>query len=147
MQIKHILLAIIISVGSLFAYNSDSKAYKGDLDAKHAYEMMQESSNMVFIDVRTKKEFNDHHAKNAISIPIFMAKNGKRALNPNFVQEVKKAINNKLDQKVILICRSGSRSKYAANLLAQNGFSNVYNILNGTDAPDGWSDSNLPIEK
>ncbi len=146
MKIKYILLIFVLFLITLFAYNSNITKYKDDISAKDAYEMMQKE-DIVFIDVRTKKEFYNHHAKGAISIPIFLDKDGKRVFNENFIKNVKTLTNNQLDKKIILICRSGSRSKYAANLLAQNGFSNVYNILNGTDASGGWSSLNLPMIK
>ncbi|BCD68020.1 thiosulfate sulfurtransferase [Nitratiruptor sp. YY09-18] len=51
--------------------------------------------------------------------------------NKNFLEDVKK-IRHKLGNKPILvICRIGGRSKYAANLLAKNGMREVYNVDGG----------------
>ena len=60
---------------------------------------------------------------------------------------------------ILAMCRSGGRSAIAANLLAQAGFTNVYNVVDGMEGdavkdPDslflgqrlvnGWKNSGLP---
>jgi len=45
------------------------------------------------------------------------------------------------DQQVIVVCRSGGRSKRAQALLQSKGFDNVANMLGGMNA---WSEKNLP---
>jgi rhodanese-related sulfurtransferase len=56
--------------------------------------------------------------------------NEKETLNKNFVNEVMKAMKANSVSKVILICRSGPRSKAAANLLAKEGIE-AYNLEGG----------------
>lgn len=54
--------------------------------------------------------------------------------NKNFVQDVKKALHAKglnKDSKIVLMCRSGSRSAYAANKLYKAGYKNVYTVVDG----------------
>ena len=117
--------------------------YKMDINSTQAYKMQQKDS--IIIDVRTKREFQTLRAKDSINIPLFFEKKGQRVFNQQFLQEIYLSVNKKLNKKIILICRSGSRTKLAANLLAHNGFSDVYNIKNGF-AYD-WTKVNLPIEK
>jgi rhodanese-related sulfurtransferase len=47
---------------------------------------------------------------------------------------------------VVLICRSGSRSALAANLLTEAGFAQVYSVADGFEGSgaDGWKKSGLP---
>ena len=139
-----IFLSLLLTTVLTFAYNANSKLYKGDLDANSAYKMIQKEANILFIDVRTKREYSANHAKGSLLIPVFFEKNGKRVFNEEFVKQIKKAVKDKLDKKIVLICRSGSRSRYASNLLAKEGFSSVYNVLSGMDARGGWRESNLP---
>lgn len=88
-----------------------------------------EKENAQFIDVRTTEEYAAGHAKHTINIPL------------NELPSKLDLIDR--DNPVYLICRSGNRSKKAAKILAENGFSHAINISGGTDA---WSAANLPME-
>ena len=46
---------------------------------------------------------------------------------------------------LLLICRSGVRSHYAAEILAEAGFTRVYNVLDGFEK--GWRPAGLPWVK
>lgn len=142
---KKLLLTFILTCVVLFAQEDLTKAslYKADINSQTAYEMQQKGA--ILIDVRTKREFEFSHPKDAINIPIFYEKFGQRVLNENFIEQIDYALQGNHDKEVILICRSGSRTKFAANILANDGFSNVYNIQQGF-AYD-WSKTNLPVEK
>jgi hypothetical protein len=78
-------------------------------------------------------------------------------MNPDFAQLVTQRFST--DDKILVTCRSGGRGAMAVNLLAQAGFKNAYNILDGmegsrVDDPDsvfigmrrknGWQMSGLP---
>jgi len=145
---KKIVLILIVYISVLFAntqinYNT-AKLYKEDISSKIAYEMQQKGA--LLIDVRTKEEFKESRAKNSINIPIFKDQNGgKRVFNKTFLNEVYQASNKNLNKKILLICRSGSRTKVASNILAQQGFENIYNIQYGFQYD--WLKVGLPIEK
>ncbi len=140
-----IIFSLLLLSTTLFSQNNFQKEmiYKADIDSKTAYKMQQKGT--LIIDVRTKKEFQNLRAKGSINIPIFFEKMGKRVFNQNFLNEVYLALNKNLDKQVILICRSGSRTKLASNLLVYQGFKNVYNIKNGFQYD--WKKINLPTEK
>jgi rhodanese-related sulfurtransferase len=68
----------------------------------------------------------------------------------------------KLDDTIMVMCRSGGRSAIAANMLAKAGFKNVYNIIDGMEGDangdsesvaqaqplkDGWKNSGCPWTK
>lgn len=120
-----------------------AKIYKEDISSNTAYTMQQDGG--LLIDVRTKAEFNELRPKNSINIPIFNAKNGQRVFNKTFLNEIYEASNKNLNKKIILICRSGSRTKVASNLLAEQGFTNIYNVKTGFTYD--WLRSKLPTEK
>ncbi|AXH15367.1 rhodanese-like domain-containing protein [Malaciobacter mytili] len=141
---KKILLSIMIMFSTIFAVDfSQDTLYKADIDSQTAYNLQQKGA--ILIDVRTKREFEFAHPKDAINIPIFYEKFGQRVLNKDFVEQVDYLVKSNMEKEIILICRSGSRTKFAANILGQEGFSNIYNIKNGF-AYD-WSKTQLPISK
>ncbi|MGD9968997.1 MAG: rhodanese-like domain-containing protein [Sulfuricurvum sp.] len=67
----------------------------------------------------------------------------KEVFNKNFVSDVMKAMKLRNVDSVILVCRSGPRSKAAANLLAKEGIK-AYNLDNGFMF--GWKESKLPYD-
>ncbi|MAD43292.1 MAG: sulfurtransferase [Arcobacter sp.] len=144
---KKILFILIFISTALFANSKidyrTAKIYKDDISSKMAFSMQQEGA--LLIDVRTKPEFNHLRSKGSINIPIFYAKNGQRVFNRNFLNEIYQVSNKNINRKIILICRSGSRTKLASNLLAEQGFSNVYNVTQGFQYD--WIKEKLPTEK
>ncbi|WP_121626555.1 rhodanese-like domain-containing protein [Poseidonibacter antarcticus] len=142
-----ILFIFMIFVSVIFAdtqinYNT-AKLYKEDISSSTAYKMQQKGA--LLIDVRTKVEFEESRAKNSINIPIFKDQNGKRVFNKAFLNEVYQASNRNLNKKILLICRSGSRTKVASNILAQQGFKDIYNIQYGFQYD--WLKVGLPTQR
>jgi rhodanese-related sulfurtransferase len=80
------------------------------IDAKQAIVLLSDDNNMTLLDVRTKIEYEEKHLKNAINIPV-------QALSSslNRLQEAK-------NKRIIVYCRSGSRSIKASRILEKNGF-------------------------
>jgi len=144
---KRLIVIFAFILGSTFANAqvnfNNAKLYKDDIDSKTAYKMQQDGT--LLIDVRTKREFNTSRAKGSINIPIFYEKAGRRDINRNFLVEIAKTLKGDRTKKVILICRSGSRTKFASNILAYNKFKNVYNIKNGFIYD--WIKTDLPVTK
>ncbi|WP_122892847.1 rhodanese-like domain-containing protein [Arcobacter peruensis] len=138
----YLILALSTFLNAQINYNT-AKLYKDDISAKQAYKMQEDGA--LLIDVRTKAEFKELRAVNSINIPIFYAKNGKRAFNKSFLREIYQASNKNLSKKIILICRSGSRTKLASNLLAEQGFNDIYNVKYGFKFD--WLKAKLPTQK
>ncbi len=137
---KNILVLILLISSFAFADNTE---YKADITAREAYEMQKRG--VVLIDVRTKKEYDFMRPTNAILIESYFEIEGQRVFNQNFVSQVEDLVKMDLSKEIILICRSGSRTKEVANILAKNGFSNVYNVKNGFVYD--WVKANLPTQK
>ena len=84
----------------------------------------------------------------------------KKVPNSNFTVAIKEALDAKglnHADKIVLMCRSGSRSAKAANLLHQAGYENVYSVVEGFEGDkakegkfkgqrvvNGWKNSDLP---
>ncbi len=80
------------------------------INAKQAIVLLSDDSNITLLDVRTVREYEDKHLKNAINIPV-----QKLDSSLNRLEKVK-------DQRIIVYCRSGSRSIKASRILEKNGF-------------------------
>lgn len=125
---------------------------------KQAFEYMQASGDKtLFIDVRTRSEvsflgmptvadanvpymeLNEWYAWNA------KKKNFKMEVNSSFSNEIESRLRSKgltKNDAVILICRSGSRSSKAADLLAGLGYTKVYSIPEGYEGDKAKSGTN-----
>ena len=99
--------------------DSNSKTNKSvpkRISAKQAKTMMEEAAPYILLDVRTEAEFQEGHIKGAILIPDYELSS--------------RAKNELLDKNgvILVYCRSGNRSRGAANLLAGMGYTNVYDF-------------------
>ncbi len=69
---------------------------------------------------------------------------------PDFVEAVRKAVENDPDRPVAVICKSGVRSARAARALAEAGFTHIINVGDGMSGNDkvgpGWLASGLPTK-
>ncbi|WP_255108618.1 rhodanese-like domain-containing protein [Synechococcus sp. RedBA-s] len=109
--------------------------------AAQAYDMWKAAPERVkVIDVRTPEEYAFvGHPEMALNVPYafvtYQRKNGRTTygpkLNPVFVAEVERIA--KPTDTIFLTCRSGERAAKAINLLADAGFKNVYNIIDGVE--------------
>lgn len=80
---------------------------------------MQDSSQMLLLDVRTKEEFEEGHLSGALNMDF---------LSEGFRLQVEQLPK---DQPVFIYCRSGNRSAKAANLLREAGFQQIYDLKGG----------------
>lgn len=105
-----------------------------EISPAEALQMLEKDPSAKLVDVRTIAEFSDIHAKNAVHVPL--DKISKQALTDAGIPAQ--------DTPLLLICKSGGRSSQACQLLATQGFSNLYNVSGGTTA---WVHENLPSIK
>ncbi len=90
---------------------------------------MIESENSVLIDVRTPKEWHQTGIVEG-SIPIMFFDEKRRPRVQEWMSQAAPYIAPERD--LILICRSGNRSKIIANyLIQQHGYTRVYNVKAG----------------
>jgi rhodanese-related sulfurtransferase len=138
--------------------------------AKEAYAKWQATPDQVkVLDVRTPEEYLFvGHPTMAWKIPVAVQsyvwdaekKQFPMQLLPDFIARVQTVA--KPDDTIMVMCRSGGRSAIACNLLAQAGFQNVYNIIDGMEGDanadsdsvaqaqplkDGWKNSGCPWTK
>lgn len=81
---------------------------------EQAKEMMQADDGHIIVDVRRQDEFDSGHIPGAICIPNESIENEKPPELPD------------TDQIIFIYCRSGRRSKEAAQKLFDMGYTNIY---------------------
>ena len=125
------------------------------LTASEAQEMLN-GGDAVFVDVRSRAEVAflgipkraDIHIPYMV-MPMMAAFNEEKStydleINPDFPTDFQDyASENGITEStpVILICRSGSRSARAADLLADLGYTNVYSVVDGYEGDKAKSGS------
>jgi rhodanese-related sulfurtransferase len=118
------------------------------VNARQAWEKWTANPDTThIIDVRTPAEYIfTGHAPMAVNIPVKFLNNTLNSItlkpgmqsNENFIADVEKKF--KKTDTILVMCRSGSRSAAAVNLMAKAGFQNVYNIIDGFEG-DSLKDS------
>ena len=84
------------------------------IDQETATRMMEADDGHVIVDVRRQDEYDAGHIPGAILIP-----------NESIVDERPSELPD-LEQVILIYCRSGNRSKQAAQKLADMGYLNIY---------------------
>ncbi len=105
------LLALVLT-GCASSQQPEDSAYR-QITMQEAVEMMAEEENYIILDVRTESEFASGHIPGAILIP-----------NETIGTEEIAQLPDK-DQLILVYCRSGNRSKQAADKLARLGYTNI----------------------
>lgn len=103
------LSILVLSLLLLFGCNMASKK---DVINKDELISVLSQNPVKIIDVRTKEEYKEAHLPNAINYPIESLKDS--------------LVNLDRSENIIVVCRSGNRSKKAKKLLLDNYFEKVY---------------------
>ena len=93
--------------------SSQPKVVYRQVSAADAAALMESESDYILLDVRTQAEYDEAHIPGAICIP-----------NETISSEAIPALPDK-DQLILVYCRSGNRSKQAAQKLAEQGYTNI----------------------
>jgi rhodanese-related sulfurtransferase len=132
--------------------------YAGDVDVTEAWRRLSEDPEAVLIDVRTTAEWNFVGLPDLSPLEKQVLQSEWKsfpsmALNPDFLAEVEQADIDK-NAAVLLLCRSGQRSRDAAIRLTAAGYKNCYNVAGGFEGDKnaaghrgtvgGWQFAGLP---
>ena len=113
---KRIIIAVSVAlmlVSLLVGCNSNSKNAYEQITPAEAKALMDSEDGYIILDVRTPEEFAERHIEGAILIPDYE------------IEEKAESILTDKDQLILVYCRSGRRSKNAANELATLGYTNI----------------------
>ncbi len=89
------------------------KAMYEIITAEDAKKIMDSGDDFVILDVREQDEFAEGHIPDAILIPYTEIENEAEEMLPD------------KDKQILVYCRSGRRSKIAAESLAKLGYTNI----------------------
>jgi glyoxylase-like metal-dependent hydrolase (beta-lactamase superfamily II)/rhodanese-related sulfurtransferase len=91
--------------------------------------LLTELKGLQVIDVRRPAEFTNGHVPKALNAPL------------NHLAESAEQFNK--DLPTAIICASGYRSSTASSILQNKGFTNLYNVVGGTN---GWIHAGFAVE-
>lgn len=117
--VKHILpvvltvLLLCVLCGGCGGDNVAQDSYR-QIGQDAAYEMMSEQE-VIVLDVREQDEYDSGHIPGAVLLPVGIIDEDSAA-----------AVIPDRDAVVLVYCRSGNRSKTAAEALAELGYTSVY---------------------
>ena len=126
---KYKLLIVSIIILAIFMLNSCDKNTQSStstftmITAEEAKEMMDNDDDIIILDVRTKEEYYAGHIKDAILLPYDV-----------IMDKAKQKLPDK-SATILIYCRSGRRSKIAAEDLVSLGYTNVYEFGGIIDWP------------
>ena len=100
-------------VGQVLDGDDMVRSYR-QIDQETARQMMEAGDGHVVVDVRRQDEFDAGHIPGAILIP-----------NESITTERPEELPD-LNQVILIYCRSGNRSKQAAQKLFDMGYTNIY---------------------
>lgn len=109
-----LFIAIIILLSGCTASHSRTDATYTQITQEEAKVMMDKNDGHIIVDVRRQDEYDTGHIPDAVLIP-----------NESIADKQPEELPD-LDQIILVYCRSGRRSKEAAQKLADMGYTNVY---------------------
>lgn len=98
---------------SIKAREKGEKAMYEQITAEDAKKIMDSGEQHIILDTREQDEFDEGHIPGAILIPYIEIENKAEEMLPD------------KDKLILVYCRSGRRSKIAAESLAKLGYTNV----------------------
>ena len=106
------LLTFALPFGCVGCSDGGSATYE-QISGAEAKALMDSESGYIIIDARTQEEYDEGHIPSAILIPEY-----------EIADRAEKELPDK-DQLILVYCRSGRRSKIAAEELVKLGYTNV----------------------
>ena len=133
MKVTKILLVAILSCMLLGGCNATDtgkeagvtmeKVTYQQVSMEEAMELMKTEENYIILDVRSQEEYDEKHIPGAILVP-------NETIGTKDIPELPDK-----DQMILVYCRSGNRSKQAAEKLAALGYTNIIEFGGINDWP------------
>ena len=111
-KIIFLLLAVML-LAACEQEETKQEAVYMNITAQEAKEIMDRESGYVILDVRTREEYDQGHIPGAIVIS-----------HEEVADKAEETLTDK-DQLILVYCRSGRRSKIAAEALVELGYTNI----------------------
>ena len=111
------LVFLFLAVMMLTACGQDKENDQGavyvNITAEEAKQIMDSQEGYIILDVRTKEEYDQGHIPGATQIS-----------HEEIAEKAEDVLTDK-DQLILVYCRSGRRSKIAAEALVELGYTNI----------------------
>lgn len=101
-----------------------------NINGSQLQEMLNNSSDILILDVRSLEEYKTGHIPNSINIPVDV-----------LLSELS-SLNDYKNSNIVVYCLSGARSSKASDILSSNGFNKVYKLNGGISSYKGKLDKN-----
>ena len=122
-----VVLMVIVG-GLLLRQAQPTAALPAEISVDEAYQKYQAGTYL--LDIRTLEEWNEVRVPDVTIIPL---------------DELENRLNEiPQGQEIVVICRSGNRSKTGRNILLDNGFTQVSSMQGGIKA---WKAAGYPVEE
>ena len=109
------------------------EVFPWDLD-----ETIKAGQDVLLLDVREQDEYDAMHIENSMFVPRGVLES---ACEWGFDDTVPELVQAR-EREVVVICRSGTRSAFAAKTMQDLGYQNVKSLKTGIR---GWNDFELPL--
>ena len=131
-MIKTIYMLFFVCVFSIGMWACSNKEEKFKNLNCNQFEMLIQDKNVQLLDVRTPAEYSEGHLPASLNL---------NAMDDSFASNIDGNLSK--DFPVAVYCRSGKRSRKAADILVKKGFV-VYNLDKGIN---NWKEEGRDIEQ
>lgn len=118
-----LLFAVMLLTSCGINMENEQEMVYMNITAQQAKEIMVSQEGYIILDTRTQEEFDEGHIPGAILIPY-----------DEILEKAEDVLTDK-DQMILVYCRSGRRSKLAAEDLVKLGYSNIKEFGGIIDRP------------
>ena len=118
-----LLLAVMMLAACGQDKENDQGAVYVNITAEEAKRIMDSEEGYIILDVRAQEEYDESHIPGAILIP-----------HTEIDAKAEEVLTDK-DQLILVYCRSGRRSKLAAEALVELGYTNIKEFGGISDWP------------
>ena len=112
-KLLFLLLAVMLLTACAHTKENDQEAAYMNITAQEARTIMDTEQGYVILDTRTREEYDQGHIPGAIQIS-----------HDEITEKAEEVLTDK-DQLILVYCRSGRRSKIAAEALVELGYTNI----------------------
>lgn len=112
-KLSLILAALLLLSACNQRVENNQEAVYMNITAEEAKQLMDSEENYIILDTRTQEEYDEKRIPGAILIPY-----------DQILEKAESVLTDK-DQLILVYCRSGRRSKLAAEDLVKLGYTNI----------------------
>ena len=112
-RLLFLLLAVMLLTACGQTKGNDQEAAYMNITAEEAKTIMDTEQGYVILDTRTREEYDQGHIPGAVQIS-----------HDEITEKAEEVLTDK-DQLILVYCRSGRRSKIAAEALVELGYTNI----------------------